>query len=175
MVPAARIAQGPGRLEIAVGFLCGEDDRYPPFECGLHPFLRCDDRGIAFWIDHQGFAHGFHGLVDPGIGKDIALVFSVGFAAKRFCGFDEIVEAALAGAEVGALALGDAPGDPVGYDDLCPIVPEPAIDAVMFCIDNIESFGGRRDDDFYAYLTTAVEISLPGGEAEPVNAGGGEG
>src|SRR5476649_61291 len=43
-------------------------------------------------IDHLRNTHGLHSMVDPGVGKQVAFVTSMRFAAKGFAGLDEIVE-----------------------------------------------------------------------------------
>src|SRR5260221_4148066 len=80
MVPAAGIAQGISRLQIAIGLLCRKDDGYPPFEGRLHFILCADDLRVTFRVDHKRFAHRFHGLMYPRIGEDISLMVAMGFA-----------------------------------------------------------------------------------------------
>src|SRR6185437_175110 len=101
-------------------------------------------------------------LVDPGVGEDIAFVFAVWFAAQRFAGFDKIIEPALAGGEIGAFALGDAVGYPVHDDGLGAIVPELAVDAIVFGIDDVEPFGRRWVDDLHPHLAAGMQLALPG-------------
>jgi hypothetical protein len=91
---ASQPRQGEGRLEVSIRFLGGQDLGDPVFERRPHLLMRRRDLRIAPGIHHQGDAHRLHGLVHPGVGEDVALVRAVRFAAQRFAGFDEVVDAA---------------------------------------------------------------------------------
>ena len=45
---------------------------------------------IALRIDHERDAHGFHCLVNPGVGEYVALVVRLRFAAQLLAGFHEL-------------------------------------------------------------------------------------
>ncbi len=100
-------------------------------------------------VDHEGDAHRLDGLVDPGVREDVALVAGVGLAAVGLAGFEEVVEAAvaLAGSDVGALAVGDAVGDPVDDQRFGARAPEWAIDRVLRGVDHVQAILWRRGFD----------------------------
>ena len=96
---------------------------------------------IALRIDHQRDAHRLDGLVDPGVGEDIALVLAVRFAAIGFAGFDEVVDSAVAahGRDIGSLAHADAVRNPVHDECLGALIPERAVNRVFPGVDHVQA------------------------------------
>ena len=124
-------------MEVAVGFLGGENDGNPAVESRAHFLLGGDDFRIAFGIDHQSQAHGFDGLMNPGIGENVAFVCVVRFAAQGLGGFNEIVDAALALREVGAFDVVNAMRNPIDNEGLGAGIPERTVDGVFFGVNDI--------------------------------------
>ena len=75
--------------------------------------MSLEDIGIALRVDHQRDAHRLNGLVNPGIGEDVAFVIPMRLAAQRFAGIDEVVDAALPNGQIFAVDLIDAVRNPV--------------------------------------------------------------
>ena len=164
--PVLAVGENVGGLEVAVRHLRGEDDGDPALEGGVHVCLGGEDFGVTSGVDHEGDAHGFDGLVDPGVREDVALVAGVGLAAVGLAGFDEVVDAAVAlvGGDVGAFAVGDAVRDPVNDESFGAGAPERAVDGVFGGVDDVEAVFGRRSFD----------VDLQRGDGLPGAAGTGE-
>jgi len=141
--PAGPVGQGIGGLEIPVRLLGGQDLGDPVLQGGLHPRLGLEDLGVALGVDHEGDAHGLHGLVHPGVGEHIALVAAVGLAPQGLGRLNEVVDPARALAEVGVVDLVDAVGDPVDDQGLGPRVPERAVDLVVLRIHHVQAVRRR--------------------------------
>ena len=128
-LPAAvRLAQRERRLQVAVRLLRGQDLGNPVLQGGPHLLVRLDDLRIALRIDHQRDAHRLDRLVHPGVGEHIALVRAVRLAAQRLRRFDEVVDAARALRQVGAVDLVDAVRNPVHDQGLGAAVPQRTVD-----------------------------------------------
>ncbi len=133
--PARRVAQRERGLEIAVRLLRGQDLRNPVLERRAHLRVRREDLGVALRIDHERDAHRLDRLVHPGVREDVALVGAVRLPGQRLGRLDEVVDAARAQLEVGAVDLVDAVRDPVHDQRLDGPVPERAVDPVAPGVD----------------------------------------
>ncbi len=162
-------------MDVAVGFLGGEDDRDPLIKLGPHEVLRLDDLGIALRIDHQGVAHRLNGVVGVGVGEGIADVRGVGFAGEFVAGLDEIVDAAVLEVEVGGGEVVEAVGNPVDDQGFDAVVPEGAVEGVGGGVDGVQAGLGGGGGDVDEEGVGGGEGAGGGGELEGVIAGGGEG
>jgi hypothetical protein len=172
---AAGAGEREGGLEVAVGFLCAEDDGDPLVEGGAHEFVGCLDFGVAVCGVAEGEADGLDGLVDPGVGEDVAFVAAVGLAAELFAGFDEVIDTAGADFEVVAVDLADAMGDPVDAEAAEAGFPKRAGDFEGGGFKGLEGVGGGSGFDVHLDGGCGGARRRPDFEAEDVAAGGGEG
>ena len=79
----------------------------------------------------------------PGVGEDVAYMLRVRLAAQGFAGLDEVVQSALAFAQICAFAVVDAMGNPI-YDQCFGAgIPQWAIDRIPTRIDDVKAVFGR--------------------------------
>ena len=119
-------------------------------------------------------AHGFDRLMDPGVGENITFVGRAGSPRSAFAGFDEIVDAALALRQVGAVDLINAMGNPAGDQGLGAVVPQRAVYGVIFGINHVQAVLGRRLGHFDRQGRGKVGRAVPAGEGQGINAGSGK-
>ncbi len=161
--------------------------RYPSGSCaarilGIQSFsvarnFSCafDDLGIALRIDHQRDAHGFHGLVYPGIREYVALMKACLFAAQFLAGFHEVVDAARTQRHVVAIDDVNAMRDPVGHQRLGAGIPELTVDLEILGVDRFELLRGRWRLHGDVQRGCTLGLAVVGSQLDDISAGRGEG